>query len=861
MHKEVNASHSGRILVVDDTMANLQLLTNLLMAHGYIVYPASEGEQALLFVRSNLPDLILLDIRLPGIDGYEICRRLKANERTRHIPIIFITILENKHDKVKGFQAGAVDYITKPFQPEEVLARVRIQIQLRELTEHLEHKVAERTQELHAANAQLNRELAERRQAEAALRQSERLLNETQQMAKIGGWEWDVAQQTTFWTEETYRIHDFELNVPLSASPEHLDRCLKCYDPPDRPIILAAFQRCVQQGDGYDLEFPFTSANGCQKWIRTSAAAVREGGRIIKVVGTFMDITERKCSEDQLRLSEHHKTIQNRIAKVFLAVPDGEMYGEVLTVVLQAMKSRFGLFGFIRTNGDLVIPSMTKEIWHECQVPGKSIVFPQDTWGDRPWGKAIREQRTIYSAGPFHTPEGHIRIDHFLTVPIVFGDETIGLLTVANKEQGYTEEDRGLLESIAGYISPILNARLQRDRQEQARMRAEEEREKLQAQFLQAQKMESVGRLAGGIAHDFNNMLNVIIGHTELAMGQTDQALPLFSHLEEIRQAAERSADLTRQLLGFARRQTIAPKVLDLNEILENTLKMMRRLIGEDIELVRLPAPDLWPVSMDPSQIDQILANLCVNARDAIAGAGRVTIETENVVLNDVYCADHAETVPGEYVMLAVSDDGCGMDRETMANIFEPFFTTKELGKGTGLGLAMVYGVVRQNRGFINVYSEPGHGTTFRIYLPRHTDGTKQIPEESPAVLTASGHETILLVEDESAILDLAKVLLETFGYQVLAALTPGEAIRLANEYAGEIHLLITDVIMPKINGGELAKNIISLYPNIRCLFMSGYTSNIIAHHGVLDEGVNFIQKPFTMHTLAAKVRGVLDSK
>ncbi|MBI5604423.1 MAG: PocR ligand-binding domain-containing protein [Deltaproteobacteria bacterium] len=383
----------------------------------------------------------------------------------------------------------------------------------------------------------------------------------------------------------------------------------------------------------------------------------------------------------------------------------------------------------------------------------------------------------------------------------------------------------------------------------------------LESQLQQAQKLESVGRLAGGVAHDFNNMLGVILGQTELAMGEVDPAQSLFATLLEIRKAAERSADLTRQLLAFARKQTVVPRVLDLNEILEGMLRMLRRLIGEDIDLVWVPGKNLWSIKVDPSQIDQILANLCVNARDAIAGLGKVTIETENTTFDEAYCADHPGFIPGDFVMLAVSDDGHGMDKDTLDKIFEPFFTTKEIGRGTGLGLATVYGTVKQNSGFINVYSEPGHGTTFKIYLPRHAVISEQMSKETPAAPVARGHETILLVEDEPAILNMTRQMLERFGYRVLSASTPGEAIRMAREHAGEIHLLISDVVMPEMNGRELAKNLISLYPGLKRLFMSGYTANVIAHHGVLDEGIHFIQKPFSIQALAVKVREALDSE
>ena len=390
------------------------------------------------------------------------------------------------------------------------------------------------------------------------------------------------------------------------------------------------------------------------------------------------------------------------------------------------------------------------------------------------------------------------------------------------------------------------------------RKRSEEEREKLQAQLSQAQKIESVGRLAGGVAHDFNNMLSIIIGYTDMILDYVDPDQPLHASLQEIRKAAERSADLTRQLLAFARQQTVAPKALALNETVGGMLKMLRRLIGEDISLLWLPGEDEWQVKIDPSQIDQIMANLCVNARDAIAGVGKLTIETDNVVLDEAYCEARADFVPGEYVRLAVSDSGSGMDKETMERLFEPFFTTKERGKGTGLGLATVYGIVKQNNGFINVYSEPGKGTTFRIYLPRHIGGVDETEKKMTAEFPRSQGETVLLVEDEPSIITMAKLMLENLGYRVLATSAPGEATRLATEYTGEIHLLLTDVVMPEMNGRDLADRLRALYPAIKTLFMSGYTTNVIAHHGILEEGVHFIQKPFSIKDLALKVRETL---
>ena len=429
--------------------------------------------------------------------------------------------------------------------------------------------------------------------------------------------------------------------------------------------------------------------------------------------------------------------------------------------------------------------------------------------------------------------------------PVRCGAEVVGsVCAVFQTDVDLSADDRRVLVLIATALS-----------REEDRKREAAARESLQGQLNQAQKMESVGRLAGGVAHDFNNMLGVILGFTELSLEAVSPGHPLHDGLLEIRKAADRSADLTRQLLAFARKQTITPKVLDLNETVEGMLKMLRRLIGEHIDLGWRPGREAGSLKMDPSQIDQILVNLCVNASDAIEGTGSITIETGAAAFDEDACVRHAGYLPGEYVRLSVTDTGCGMDAETVAHIFEPFFTTKKVGEGTGLGLATVYGIVKQNDGFIEVYSEPGQGSVFNIFLPRHK--AKSVPEAkdgaSPKPIVP-GQATILLVEDEPALLNMTCAMLRRLGYTVLAASSPGEAIRLAEQHPGEIHLLMTDIVMPEMNGRDLAKTLLGLYPDIKRLFMSGYMSEVVAHHGVLDEGVSFLQKPFAMKELTAKL-------
>ncbi|OQX16441.1 MAG: hypothetical protein BWK76_11675 [Desulfobulbaceae bacterium A2] len=379
----------------------------------------------------------------------------------------------------------------------------------------------------------------------------------------------------------------------------------------------------------------------------------------------------------------------------------------------------------------------------------------------------------------------------------------------------------------------------------------------LESQLIQAQKMESVGRLAGGVAHDFNNMLSVILGYGQMILEMTQPSNPLHEYAQEILTAGVRSTDITRQLLAFARKQIIAPKVLDLNTIVEEMLKMLCRLIGEDINLVWLPV-SAWPVNIDPSQLDQILANLCVNARDAIDGVGKITIETAIKTFDEAYCSEHPGFILGDFTLLSVSDDGCGMDKDVQSKLFEPFFTTKEQGKGTGLGLATVYGIVKQNNGFINVYSEPGKGTTFRIYLPRHSEQENKSKKRKEATIPRGQGETVLVVEDEASILKLTGKILNDFGYVVVTANNPKEAVNYVKGHGETIDLIITDVIMPEMNGRDLANVLLTIQPNMKCLFMSGYTSTVIARHGVLAEGVQFIQKPFSANDLATKVHEVL---
>ncbi|MDP2971891.1 MAG: ATP-binding protein, partial [Deltaproteobacteria bacterium] len=445
--------------------------------------------------------------------------------------------------------------------------------------------------------------------------------------------------------------------------------------------------------------------------------------------------------------------------------------------------------------------------------------------------------------------EGIIPHGHYC-VPIMSDGVILGVLNVYVKEgHPRNKREEEFLTAIANTLTGII-----------IRNRGEKEIAALQEQFRQSQKMEAIGQLAGGIAHDFNNLLTVISGYSELSLSELKGDGDLRENIEEIKKAARRASDLTRQLLAFSRCQILEVKVLDLNIVLRDLDKMLRRVIGEDIELVTTYFENLERIKTDRGQIEQVIMNLAINAKDAMPSGGKLTIETANIELDEEYARSHIAVTPGRYVMLSVSDTGVGMTPEVRDRVFEPFFTTKEKDKGTGLGLSTVYGIVKQSGGNIWVYSEPGRGTTFKIYLPRMDEPLDERVERMVEKERPGGDETILLVEDDKEVRMLAVRILKTQGYRVLEASHGGDALQVLKGREGSIHLLVTDVVMPEMSGRELANRLIPFHPKMKVLYMSGYTDSAIVHHGILDKGVNYIQKPFTVDGLARKVREVLDN-
>ncbi len=647
-------------------------------------------------------------------------------------------------------------------------------------------------------------DVTERRRAEEALRESEERLNKAQEIAHVGSWELDLVANRLTWSDEVYRI----FGLSPQASPSTYETFLDAVHPDDRAAVDAAYSGSIRDGkDYYEIEHRVVrKSTGEVRQVREKCEHVRDSrGKIVRSVGMVHDITESRRAEEALRESEE------RFRSLVEQAGDGFQVTDAEGRYVDANSATCRQLGYSRE--ELLSLNVT-------------------------------------DIDPSTNPERYAATFQALadSPPIMFE-------TVHRRKDGtkFPVEVNASVIRIGGTLRALSLARDITDRK-----RAEEEREHLRGQLAHAQKMESVGRLAGGVAHDFNNMLTVILGHTEMGLLRTDTEQRVHANLAAIEKAARRSADLIRQLLAFARKQTVAPRVLDLNDTVAGMLKMLRRLIGEDIDLAWMPGAGLWPVKIDPTQVDQLLANLCVNARDAIAGEGKVTIRTENVTLDEAFCADRADVQPGAFVMLAVSDDGCGMDEDVLEHIFEPFFTTKEVGRGTGLGLATVYGIVKQNGGYLGVSSRPGQGTTFNIYLNRCDEEAAEAKVPGAAELPKSRGETVLLVEDEEAVLEMGRAMLQELGYTVLAAGAPQEAIRKAQTHPGEIHLLVTDVVMPEMDGRMLTKRLAAIRPGIRCLFVSGYTADVIANRGVLDDGVQFLQKPFSLEALAAKVREAL---
>ncbi|MDZ7833360.1 MAG: PAS domain S-box protein [Desulfobacterales bacterium] len=649
----------------------------------------------------------------------------------------------------------------------------------------------------------LGLDLTERKKAEEAIRKSEERFRTILESMEDGYFEVDLAGNFTFFNEAMRRMLGFTEDEMMGMNNR------KFMDKANAKKVFETFNRVYRMGEPYRaFDWELIRKDGAISNIDTSVSLVRdEAGQAVGFRGIARDVTEKKRAEKALQQSERQKNLilNSTSEKVIYYSPDLRVIWANRAAGQSAGKSEKEL-----------VDLSCREMWCQENAPCAfcAVQRAKDT-------KAPQFSEK-------HTPDG--RIWDIRAYPIL--------------------DDDGMVEALAVFGQEITEKK-----------RAEQERARLEEQINQAQKLESIGRLAGGVAHDLNNLLSPILGYSEMLLQARGPADSWRGNLKEILKAGERARDLVQQLLAFGRKQMLEFKSLDLNDLLKNFDKFLRRTIRENVDINIQLAPSLPPVKGDPGQLEQVIMNLAINAQDAMPDGGKMSIETAVVELDQSYAAEHPDVTPGPHVRLTVMDTGYGMDEETLEAIFEPFYTTKELGKGTGLGLATVYGIVKQHGGNIWAYSEPGRGTTFRVYLPESADRLEETEAGSQSkLLGRGGAETILLVEDNHQVRDLSRSVLEEKGYKVLAAETGEVAIELLESHKGSIDLLLTDVVMPEMDGKQLFERVSGLYPGIRVVYMSGYTVDVIAHHGVIDTGVNFLQKPFAIKDLAAKVREALDS-
>jgi PAS domain S-box-containing protein len=646
------------------------------------------------------------------------------------------------------------------------------------------------------------RDISERKAAETHLQQKQEMLARTESIAKIGSWEWDVDNDVVTWSDQTFR--NFRRD-PAKGTPNFNQEHDQLYPPEDLKRLRETVQRVLRDGGSYELELRMLCEDGEPRYaLACGHAEVAPDGKVHRLYGFLQDITRRRASE-----SAYHRFCNMASELICTADLETAMFKQVNPAFSQ-------LLGYSR-----------EEL---LSRPFLDFVHPDDIDATLEIIEAELKKgtRVISFENRYRCKDGtYVWLD-WNSHPI---------------------PEEGVTYAIAHDVT-------ERKKQEQQRRQLEE-------QLQQSQKLEAIGRLAGGIAHDFNNKLQSILGYTDLLMETLGDGEQARKDLKQIRGAAEHSAQLTRQLLAFARKQTFSPRVLDLNQTVSGMLNMLRRLIGEDIGLVFEPDPAAGNVRIDPAQLDQILANLVVNARDAIEETGTITIASDRVEISPAEAQSTPEASPGSYAVLRIQDDGTGMEEEVRGKIFEPFYTTKEEGKGTGLGLAMVHGIVHQNEGFVTVTSQVGRGSTFHVHLPTYQSqpATREPTEDAHKPAHPRGAETILVVEDDLAILRFLTTTLERCGYRVLSFSSSQEALETARSGEDNIDLLVTDVVMPEINGKQLWQSLYDLQPHAACIFISGYTSDVIAPNGELQQATHFLAKPFSPAQLARQVRAVLDQR
>jgi len=801
-----------KILIVEDQPESRYMLEQLLSSRGHRVMSAENGEEALRFAREDPPDVIISDIMMPVMNGFKLCCKVKKDPALSHLPFIFYTAtFVDEDDRKLAMGLGASRFVVKPIDGDQFL-----QILEDVLKEHQngilpvpEGPLEDQESLLEMYESSITRKLAETveklQDEQRALVQSERRLKEAQELAHIGHWELDLKTDSLEWSDEIYRILGVK---PRAFGPSYKTlMTMEVIHPDDRADVAKAHRDSLSKKTACDIEYRLLLKDGTVKYVNEKFQTLYDDEGIpICAMGTVQDITERRRAEEALKKSEERYRVLIENA------------GEVV-LVAQEGRIRFVNRKVLDLLGYLPEALMEKTF--------ADYIHPED--------RGIVAQRHVKRSKGEDLPGVYA----FRVVDRAGQTRWVEINAIRIEWEGEP--------ATLNFLAEITD-----------RKKAEAERERLQVQLLQAQKLEAVGRLAGGVAHDFNNLLTVILGYGEMALHDLHPDHPHHSLLTEVCDAGNRARNLTRQLLAFSRKQVLEMQVVDINGVVRGFEKLMRRVIGEDVLLKMVLHADPLRVKADVSQLEQVLMNLAVNARDAMPDGGALSIETAIVDLDEAYCSRKSGVVPGPYAMITVADTGVGMESGTLNRIFDPFFTTKDSDKGTGLGLATSYGIVKQHSGDIWVYSEPGEGTTFKVYIPLtfEEDQTERLVVEKPLPIQGTG--TVLLVEDDPPVLRLTGKLLRASGYEVLEAPAPQIAMDQARSHEAPIHLVLTDIILPGMKGPDMYEKIREIHPRARVLYMSGHAENLIAHHGILEKAIIFLPKPFTAEALRQKVAAAL---
>jgi len=736
-----------KVLLIEDDkidqMAFERLVGRENLPYDYQI--ARSVSQAREILAAERFDVLLMDYLLGDGTAFDLF------DATGDMPVIMLTGSGDEAVAVQAMKAGAYDYLIKDPEGnylttlavtvENVTNHRHNEEELERYREHLEELVVERTVELTRANKQLRAEIGERKKAEEALRQSEALLNVTQRLARIGGWEWDVAAQTMIWTEEVYRIHGIEPGEIALLGPEYITRSLECYDAPDRPVILAAFQRCAEQGTAYDLEFPFTTAKGRRLWIHTTASAVMQGDRVVKVVGHIMDITARKqAEEERTRLIAEIREQAQQLRQVMSAVPEGMLLlnGEQRLVMSNPVAGQA-----------LAILSGEKR--------GQALTH----LGNRP----IAELLTSPPPGQWHEVSAGQQVFEVIARPVDMGPHPEGWVLVIHD--------------------------------------VTQERE-VEKRIQQQERLAAVGQLAAGIAHDFNNIMAVIVLYTQMTLHEPELSPKTCERLETVSRQARRATDLIQQILDFSRRAVLERRPMDLVPFLKELTKLLQRTLPDNIQVNLKYGADEYTLNADPTRIQQAVMNMAINARDAMPEGGRFHIDLERIHIEDRKQAPLPEMEGGNWLRLSLTDTGSGVPPDVVGHIFEPFFTTKAPGQGSGLGLAQVWGIVQQHQGHIDVTTQVGHGTTFTVYLPALLESKPQAVELPVEEIVKGRGELVLIVEDDSVTREVLTESLALLDYRTLTAANGREALAILEMHHDEIALVLSDLVMPDMGGRAL---------------------------------------------------------